>query len=97
MGSFGPQLIGDLAPLRLGGLGAVLGEGGGDEGRDDAPAGLAGMGEGIAHGVDAATLPGRVHQLGGGGFDSLVRIRDDQLDAAQPAPACEWRRNSPHL
>ena len=37
LGQFRPQLIGHLAPLRFGGLGAVLGEGGGDEGGDDAP------------------------------------------------------------
>ena len=39
----GPELIGDLAPLRLGGLGAVLSKGGSHEGGDDAPAALAGV------------------------------------------------------
>jgi hypothetical protein len=38
--------------LGLGGLGVVLGEGGGDEGRHDAPATLAGVDERIAHEVD---------------------------------------------
>ena len=47
----GPDLVGDLAPLGLGGVGMVLGEGGGDEGRDDAPAAPAGMGERVAHEV----------------------------------------------
>ena len=37
------ELVGDLAPLHLGGVGGVLGEGGGDESRDDAAAALAGM------------------------------------------------------
>lgn len=37
-------------------LGRSLREGGGNEGRSDAPAAIAGMGERIAHGVDAATL-----------------------------------------
>ena len=37
-----------------GGLGRLLCEGGGDEGRDDAPAALAGMGQHIAHEVDSA-------------------------------------------
>lgn len=44
----GAELIGDLAPLRSGGLGVVLGEGRADEGRDDAPAALAGMGQHVA-------------------------------------------------
>ena len=34
----GPELVGDQAPLALGAVGVVLGEGGGDEGGDDAPA-----------------------------------------------------------
>ena len=33
LGQLGPDLVGDLAPLGLGGVGMVLGEGGGDEGR----------------------------------------------------------------
>ena len=36
LGQLGPQLIGDPAPLGLGGVGVVLGEGGADEGRDHA-------------------------------------------------------------
>ena len=39
----GAELIGDLAPLRSRGLGIVLGERCGNEGRDDAPPALAGM------------------------------------------------------
>src|SRR5512132_4447543 len=38
------ELVGDLAPLGLGGVGIVLGEGGGNESGDDAPAVLAGVG-----------------------------------------------------
>ena len=68
-----------------GGLGVVLGEGGGDEGRDDAPAALAGMGQGVAHEVDAAALPGGVEHLGDGGLDAFVGVGDHQLDAAQAA------------
>ena len=41
----GPELVGDLAPLGASGLGVLLGEGGGDEGGDDAPALVAGMGQ----------------------------------------------------
>ena len=43
LGQLGADLVGDLAPLGLGGVGMILGEGGGDEGRDDAPAAPAGM------------------------------------------------------
>ena len=32
LGHLGPELVGDAAPLRLGLLGIVLGEGGGNEG-----------------------------------------------------------------
>jgi hypothetical protein len=35
-GQLGADLVGDLAPLGLGGAGVVLGEAGGDEGSDDA-------------------------------------------------------------
>ena len=94
-GEFGelrPGLVGDPSPLRLGGLGAGLGEGGRHEGRDDAPAALAGVGERVAHGVDSAAPPGGVHQLGDGGLDALVGVGDDVpgldpgIDAAQAAP-----------
>ena len=44
LGELGPKLVGDPAPLGFGGLGAVLGEGGRHEGRDDAAAALAGVG-----------------------------------------------------
>ena len=87
LGQLGPELVGDAAPLRLGGVGAVLSEGGGHEGGDDPPAALAGMGERVAHGVDPAALPGGVHQLGDGGLDALVGVGDDELDAAQAAPS----------
>ena len=52
----GPELVGDAAPLRLGLLGIVLGESGCDERRHDVGR-FAGMGQGIAHEVDAAALP----------------------------------------
>lgn len=54
---FGPDLIGDMAPLLPGGLGIVLGEDRGDEGGNRAPSLLAGMGKNIAHKVDTAALP----------------------------------------
>ena len=46
LGQFGPELVGNLAPLSPGGFGIVLGKSGGNEGGDDAPAALAGHGPG---------------------------------------------------
>ena len=44
------------------------------------------MRQGVAHEVDAAALPGGAQHLGGGGLEAFVGVRDDELDAAQPAP-----------
>ena len=46
--SLGSDLVGNLTPLGFGGLGGVLGEGGGDECREDSFALLAGVCQGIA-------------------------------------------------
>jgi len=46
LGQFGPEPVGNLAPLSPGGFGIVLGKSGGNEGGDDAPAALAGHGPG---------------------------------------------------
>ena len=43
------------------------------------------MGERVAQEVDAAALPGRVEDFADGGLQPLVRVGDDELDAAQPA------------
>lgn len=56
--NLGPDLVGSRPPLSAGGLGGVLGEGRGDEGRDRPAPALARMGEGVALEVDAAPLPG---------------------------------------
>jgi hypothetical protein len=48
LGQLEAQLIGDFAPLRARRGRVVLGEGGGDESGDDAPAALSCMGERIA-------------------------------------------------
>jgi hypothetical protein len=56
LGDLGSQLIGDAPPLCLGLIGVVLGEGGGDEGRDDAPATAAGVSQDVAHEVDAGVV-----------------------------------------
>ena len=56
LGQLGAQLVGDLTPLLAGGLRRVLGEGGGDEGRDDAAAALAGVRQRVAHEVDAGVV-----------------------------------------
>src|SRR5689334_23166890 len=84
----GPQLVGDAPPLQPGGFSIVLRERGADEGGYDTPAALAGMRERVAHEVHAAALPSCVQHLADGALDAFVSIRDDQLDATQPA-ACE--------
>src|SRR3954453_18942306 len=76
----------NLSPLAAGGFGIVLGKGRADKGRDDAPALLAGMSQDIAHEVNAAALPSRIQDLSDGGLEPLMRIRDDELDAAQTPP-----------
>ena len=87
-GEFGdprPGPVGDLPPLLAGGFGFVLGEGDADPDRDDPALGLAGVGQGIAHEVDPAALPRRAQDLGDGGLQPLLRVRDHQLGGAQAA------------
>ena len=62
-----------------------MSEGGGDEGRDDPPAILAGMSQGVAGKVHPAALPGGMEQLGDGRLEAVVGIGDHQLDATQAA------------
>ena len=81
----GPELVGDAAPLRLGGLGVVLREGGGDEGRDDPASASACVSEGVAHEVHAAALPGGAEHLRDRRLDALVSIGDDELHSSQTA------------
>jgi hypothetical protein len=71
LGHLGPDLVGQGAPLGAGGFCRVPREGGGDEGRDNLPPTLAGMGEGIALDVGAAPLPGGARNLGHSGLDAL--------------------------
>ena len=63
LGRLGPELVGDLAPLGLRAR-VLLGEGGGDEGGDDAPALAAGIGPAgcgrSARGIFATWRRGRV-------------------------------------
>ena len=56
------------------------GDPGGDEGRHDLPAVLAGIGQGIAGKVHSAALPRGMAQLGDGGLEALMGVGDDQLD-----------------
>jgi len=61
----GAELVGDAAPLLFGRLGVILGEGRGDQGGDDAPATLAGVGQRVAHEVDATPLAAGTEHFGG--------------------------------
>ena len=81
-----PGLIGNLAPLLAGGFGIVLGEGGADPGGDDAPLGLAGIGQRVAHEMNPTALPGGAEYLADRGLQPLVRIGDDELNPAQTPP-----------
>ena len=56
------------------------------DGGDDAPAAFAGVGEDVAHEVNAAALPCRAEQLGDSGLDAFMRIGDDELHAPEAAP-----------
>jgi hypothetical protein len=91
-GTFG--LIWSATPLGAGGLGGILGEGGGDEGRDHPAPALAGMGQDIPLKMHPAALPGRAQDLADRRLDAFVRIRDHQLHAAQSAPGQLARGNS---
>ena len=82
----GSELIGHLTPLGAGHFGVFLGKRGGDEGSDDTPAVLAGMGQDIAHEVHPAALPGGMQNFGDRRFEPLMGIRDHQLDATQATP-----------
>src|SRR6267143_2047204 len=75
--------------------GVFLVEGVGDEGGNDTPAVLAGMGQDIAHEVHPATLPGGVQDFGNRRLEPLMRIRDHQLDAAQAAPGQRAQKLDP--
>ena len=85
LGHARPGLIGDVTPLLAGGGGIVLSEGGADPGGDDATLGLAGVGQGVAHEMDATALPGGAKHFGDGGLQPLMGIGDDQPDPAQAA------------
>ena len=95
LGDLGPELVGDLTPLDLRAVGVLLGEGGGDEGGDDAPTLAAGMGQQVAGEVHAASLPGGAEDPGRGGLQALVVVGDHQLHAAQPAPGQRAQELSP--
>ena len=82
----GPELVGDQAPLGARRPGVVLGEDGGDEGGDDAPALAAGMGEQVAHEVDA----GAVEEPGFG----LWRALDHAAAAATTPFRTAWSRQA---
>lgn len=69
-GAFGDGLF--LAPLGVGSLRCILGEGSGDESGHDTPSALASVRQRIAHEVDATALPGGREHLRHGRLDALV-------------------------
>ena len=86
LGPARPELVGDVAP----GLAALPRRSGWRKAWRSAAAtmrvlALAGMGEGVAHEVHAAALPGGAEHPGDRRLQPLVGVGDDQLDAAQAA------------
>jgi hypothetical protein len=89
-----PDLIGEGAPPGACGLGGVLGEGGGDEGRDRPPPALAGRDQDIPLKMRPAALPGGAQDLADRRLDAFVRVGDRQLHAPQAA-ASQLARGDP--
>jgi hypothetical protein len=56
LGHLRSDLVGNGAPLQAGGLWRLLGEGGGDEGQDDAATAFAGIRQHVSHEVDAGAF-----------------------------------------
>ncbi len=93
------QLIGDLSPgLRCGGMVGL------HEHRPDGAChhlmlGLRHIGQSISHEVNATPLPRCLEDLGDGGLQTFMRVRDDELDAlsssAFPGRAGTRARRSP--
>src|SRR3546814_7204438 len=80
------QLVGDLSPdLRCAFL-IGLQEDLADRGGDDSVLALGHIGQGIAHEVHPAALPGGAHDAGDRALEALVSIGDDQLNAGTTAP-----------
>ena len=90
-GQLGPHLLGDLAPLAAGGR--WLGQGGGDEGRDHAPAAPAGMGERVAHEVHPAPLSGGAEHRATAALMPSCASEMTSLTPANPR-RFSFRRNS---
>ncbi len=80
------ELVGDGAPLDVGGGCVLLGIGGADPGRDDAPLSLARVRQRVAGEVDAAALPGGAQHLRHGCLQALMGVGDDELHARRAAP-----------
>jgi hypothetical protein len=84
-GQFGKlfaQLVGDDAPLRAGRFGCFLCEDGADKGQNHLALPFAGIGQGVAHEMHAATLPRRFEYLGDRGFEAGVRVGNHEFHAA---------------
>lgn len=80
----GSRLVGDLAPLSLAASGISVSRG--DEGGHDTAPALAGLRHGVAGEMEPAPLPCRAEHARDSGLDAFVRIRNDELHAAQAAP-----------
>ena len=82
-GPAGPELIGDLPPGMMGGIGVGLEEGLPQRGGDHGVLAFRHMGQGVAHPMDPAALPGGAEHAGDRLLEALVGIGDHQLHAVQ--------------
>lgn len=78
LGDLRPDLVGDGAPLGACGFRRLVGKGGGDEGGDDTPTALAGVGKNVPHEVDA----GAVEPIVGGAIRKPPTSRSPKLSFA---------------
>jgi hypothetical protein len=75
-----PQLIGNVAPGLMRGLGIGLQKGLADRGGDHGVLAFGHMGQGVAHPMNAAPLPGRTEHPGDRMAQPVVSVGDHQLD-----------------
>ncbi len=86
LGELRAELVRNDRPLLSSRLDALLRKDGVDERENDLPLVLAGVGERVAHEVDAAALPRRFEHFRDRRFKPAMRVGDDAFRATQTAP-----------
>ena len=85
LGPARPELIGDVSPGLVRGVGVGLQESLADRGGDHGVLALLHVRQGVAHPMNPASLPGRAEHAGDRQAQPVMGVGDHQLDAAQPA------------